>query len=139
MAVTFHNNQINFKLKDKLKVKNWLKSLALSHQKKLGEIAFIFCSDQALLKVNKSYLNHDTLTDIITFNYNENNVLNGDIFISIERIQENAIKFSVEPIDELHRVMAHGILHLVGFNDKNKQQAEEMRKQEDISLTLRNF
>ena len=139
MAISYHNNDSTFKIQQKKAINNWLKTIANTHKKTISEIAFIFCSDNALLEVNKRYLKHNTLTDIITFNYNENNALRGDIFISVERVIENAEKFGSTFTDELHRVMAHGILHLCGFNDKSKDESLEMKKQEDISLTLRNF
>ena len=101
-----------------------------------GDINYIFCDDEYLLKINIEYLNHDTLTDIITFDYVENGVLNGDIYISIERVMENAGIFSVSYEQELHRVLAHGVLHLCGYKDKTESDAAFMRRKEDFAIQL---
>lgn len=100
---------------------------------------YIFCSDDFLHKMNVDYLQHDTLTDIITFDYCEGSICSGDLFISIDRVKENAKELKSSVKDELHRVMIHGILHLLGFKDKSQQEAEEMRSQEEKSLILREF
>lgn len=134
MAIHFHNLQIDFKLKNKAKLKSWVKHIAEFEKKTIGTLNFIFTSDEELLQKNKQFLNHNTLTDIITFDYCENNTLNGDIFISIERVTENAKKFNVEFIEELHRVIIHGTLHLCGYKDKTKATATLMRKKEDWAL-----
>ena len=109
----------------------------MKHRKKLKKASFtyIFCSDEALLEMNKQFLNHDTYTDIITFDLSENDTeLAGEIYISKDRVAENAAKFDTEYEDELHRVIFHGALHLCGFKDKNKTDKEEMRRQEDKCL-----
>ncbi len=134
MAIHFHNLQIDFKLKNKAKLKSWVKHIAEFEKKTIGTLNYIFTSDEELLQKNKQFLNHNTLTDIITFDYCENNTLNGDIFISIERVTENAKKFNVEFIEELHRVIIHGTLHLCGYKDKTKATATLMRKKEDWAL-----
>jgi probable rRNA maturation factor len=116
----------------------WLARIVKLYGKEIRELAYIFVTDAYLLNMNKEHLGHDYYTDIITFNYNEDDVLSGDIFISYERVKANATEFgngSVE--DELCRVMAHGLLHLVGYNDKSESDEREMRKQEDLCLTLR--
>lgn len=100
-------------------------------KKKCGDISFIFCTDAYLHKLNEQYLSHDTYTDVITFDYTEKNVLSGDIFISVERIKENAKIFNVKQADELIRVMIHGILHLAGYGDKTPAEAKKMREMED--------
>jgi probable rRNA maturation factor len=104
-----------------------------------GDINFIFCSDEHLLGINKQYLNHDTYTDIVTFDYSseaQQQPVSGDIFISIDRVKENAEKFSKSFEDELHRVIIHGVLHLLGYKDKTKSAKEEMTKEEDMSLKM---
>src|SRR5690606_7296868 len=111
-----------------------------SEKFRLGELNFILCSDEYLLDINKQYLNHDTYTDIITFDTSEEpGKINADIFISIQREQENALNFKTEPTDELHRVMIHGVLHLVGYPDKTSPEKKLMRSKEDEYLAIRNF
>lgn len=103
---------------------------------RLGDINYIFCSDEELLEINIRHLNHSTYTDIITFDYTEGNKISSDIFISIDRVEENAKKFKVSFEEELHRVMIHGILHLCGYKDKSKADAELMRKKENAALKM---
>jgi probable rRNA maturation factor len=137
--ITFNNEGIKFTLKSKMLLKKWIAATIEKKKRKTGEINFVFCSDEHLLTINKQYLNHDTLTDIITFDYSKENAklpVSGDIFISIDRVGENAKKFSKTFEDELHRVMIHGILHLLGYKDKSKAHKEEMTKAEDAALLL---
>lgn len=134
--ISFHNQSISFKLKEKTKLKQWIKTITEKEKCKLGTINYIFCSDDELLEINIKHLNHNTLTDIITFDYTENKTINSDIFISVDRVTENAEKFNVTFENELHRVMIHGILHLCGYKDKTKADAELMRKKENASLKL---
>lgn len=115
----------------------WLSGIAKSHSCKINELTYIFCSDDYLLEMNKSYLNHDYYTDIITFNYNEGTSLSGDLFISYDRIVDNAKELEVDITDELHRVMAHGLLHLVGFDDKSDKDQAIMTEEENKCLALR--
>lgn len=116
----------------------WLEKVVNSYGKSLGEISFIFCSDEYLLDVNREHLDHDFYTDIITFNYNEADEINGDLFISWDRVKENALEFgNGDSFDELCRVMVHGVLHLIGFNDKNEEEVLVMRKEETKNLSLR--
>ena len=102
----------------------------------MGEIGYLFCDDKYLIEVNRQYLQHDTYTDIITFPYNEGDVVSGDILISVERVEENAKKFGVEFESELHRVMVHGVLHLLGQGDKTEKEAKKMHQREDEALKL---
>ncbi len=140
MAIHLFEEDINIKIKNKLAIKNWLKSTVELEKKKLGELNYIFCSDEYLLEMNVSYLNHDTLTDIITFDNSETEgLIVGDIFISVDRVQENAKKFEVEFAEELHRVMVHGALHLLGYKDKKKAEKEKMREKENYYLKKRKF
>ena len=133
--VLFHS-ETRFQLRQKMMYKKWLTALATTHGKKLGDINYIFCDDNYLLQLNLQYLQHDTLTDIITFDYVEGDLLNGDIYISVERVRENADIFGVTFDEELLRVLAHGLLHLCGFKDKSKKDAAEMRRQEAAAMTL---
>ncbi len=127
-----------YKIENKVVIKKWLKSIAEKHHFVIGDINYILCDDLELLEINQSFLKHDTFTDIITFNYNQNHILNSDIYISIERIQDNAKLFKVAFTDELYRVMIHGVLHLCGFNDKTKNEKIYMRSLEDEALKILN-
>lgn len=135
--INFFTEDISFNLKQKTLLRNWIKKVILSKGAKLNEINYIFCSDHYLKEVNIVYLDHDYFTDIITFdNSEEENHLEGDIYISIDRVQENSEQFGKTFENELHRVIIHGILHLLGFGDKTDEEAEQMRKEEEISLSL---
>jgi len=137
--VGFYTEDIKFVLKNKSLIKHWIKEVIEKKKRKTGEINFVFCSDEHLLQINKQYLNHNTYTDIITFDYSKEattNKISGDIFISVERVNENAKKYGKTPENELHRVLIHGVLHLLGYKDKTKQAKAEMTKQEDACLRL---
>ena len=116
--------------------KNWLINLVTNEQKKAGEINYIFCDDEYLLKVNQDFLQHDYYTDIITFDYVKGKTIAGDIFVSLPRISENAESHSKDFNLELHRVLAHGILHLCGYKDKTEEEIKEMRNKEDYYLNI---
>ena len=132
--ITFLTEDITFGLKEKLRHKAWLKDTAKAEGFAIGELNYIFCSDAYLLDINQKYLGHDTLTDIVTFDNSEDHkMIEGDIFISIERVRENAIKFDTDAT-ELKRVMVHGLLHLIGYKDKDKAQKELMRNKENEHL-----
>ncbi|MEQ5791051.1 rRNA maturation RNase YbeY [Muricauda sp. NFXS6] len=115
---------------------DWINRVVNSEGFSVGQIDYIFCTDDYLLKLNKDYLNHDTFTDIITFDYTEGKIISGDIFISTDRVQDNAKKFDVEFSNELKRVMSHGILHLAGFGDKSKEEKDIMRLKEDEKIKM---
>ena len=132
----YYHSECDFKLKDDESITKWLKDAISAENKELGEINYIFCDDQYILKKNQEYLQHDTFTDIITFDYTEENRLSADIFISIERIKENAITFAVPFETELQRVIIHGVLHLMGYKDKSKENAETMRSKENFYLAI---
>ena len=132
--ISFSTVETNYNLKNKLKVKNWVKSILETEGKLAGDITYVFCNDEYLLGMNEKYLKHDTLTDIITFDYSEKGKLSGDIFISIERVKENSVSFKTTLNQELGRVMAHGILHLSGYKDKNPDDKRMMRSKEDFYL-----
>lgn len=139
-AINFFEEDISFKLKNKTHVKRWITETITTEGFRLKELNYIFCSDDYLLQINRQYLNHDTLTDIVTFdNSEEPGTITSDIFISIERIKENAVKFDVSETDELHRVIIHGALHLLGYKDKTKTAKAEMTQKEDFYLTKRTF
>jgi len=133
MSVNFFSEDISKPKFKVLVIKKWLKIIADSYKKRIGNINYIFCSDEYLLKINREYLSHDYYTDIITFDYCEKDLLSGDIFISIERINENAIKYHTTDT-ELYRVIIHGLLHLIGFDDHSTEDKEEITLQEDKAL-----
>jgi rRNA maturation RNase YbeY len=137
MAVRYYDQHVRSGLKDKKKLSTFLQSLIRSKRTdvKKVDLTYIFCNDDYLLEINKEFLNHDTLTDIITFDMSEEQeTLDGEIYISIERVKENAAKFQVSYNQELHRVIFHGALHLCGFKDKKAADKEMMRTQEDLCL-----
>ena len=131
----YYHNECDFKLKDEALVSEWLKKAIKEEKRTLVEINYIFCDDEYLLKKNQEYLQHDTLTDIITFDYSDGNNLSADIFISVERVKENALIFAVPFEDELKRVIIHGVLHLIGYKDKSEEETITMRKKEDFYLS----
>ena len=130
------NYETDFELDNELAYEQWLSAVILSENKKEGEINYIFCDDEYLHKINLEYLNHDTLTDIISFDYSVGNELNGDIFVSIERVRDNAIDFETVFEEELRRVLAHGILHYSGYKDKSDADAALMRSKEDEKIAM---
>ncbi len=130
------NYETKFKLNKKADYSNWLSRVILSENKKEGDINYIFCDDDFLIEINQQYLNHDTLTDIISFDYSVGNELHGDIFISVQRVQENAAEFKVAFEEELLRVMVHGLLHYCGYKDKSAEDEKEMRLKEDEKIKL---
>ena len=132
--IDFYYEDCSFVYKGKIATRSWINRAVKENNKQLGLISIIFCSDNYLLKINQDYLNHDYFTDIITFDYCEGNSVSGDLFISIDMIRANAEKFGVEFIDELHRVIIHGVMHLVGFKDKTDEEAQVMRTQENYWL-----
>ncbi len=135
-SIFFSYEDVAFKLKDEKLAGEWLKKVIEREEKQLHSLNFIFCSDEYLLELNLEYLNHDTLTDVITFPYAAPPAIEGDIFISINRIRENSKKFKVPFMDELHRVMVHGLLHLCGFRDKTPDEIKIMRQKENEALAL---
>ncbi len=136
--VTYHLQDTDFKFKHKLLNNRWLKMVAESEIKRLGDISIIFCSDPYILEVNLKYLQHDYFTDIITFDYCEGNRLSGDLFISVDSVRENAEYYSAEFEDELNRVIVHGILHLIGYDDHSNEEKILMREKENYYLQMRN-
>ena len=126
--------EIEFSLKKRRKIKEWLNAIAFEENNKIENLNFLIVDDKRMIHFNKTYLNHTYPTDIITFNTSENKKISGDIIISLEMVVENAKKYKVELEEELWRVMAHGLLHLLGYNDKSKEEKEIMRKKENYYL-----
>ncbi len=133
------NYETKFKLKFTKKIASWISGSIINEDYKEGDINFIFCDDNYLLELNVKYLKHNELTDIISFDYTIGKMVSGDIFISIDRIKENALQYNVKVQDELHRVLIHGILHCCDYKDKTKEDKLLMRKKEDYYLSLRTF
>lgn len=136
-AISFHSEKIDFSLADENAETAWLTKLIEKEGCRLKMLNYIFCTDDYLYHINLEYLNHDTLTDIITFPYSDPPIIEGDIFISLERVAENAKTYSVSFEQELARVMAHGVLHLCGYKDKSPEEQILMRQKEEESLVLR--
>jgi probable rRNA maturation factor len=130
------NYESDFQLENESLFEDWISRVIASEQKEEGEISYIFCDDEYLHKINVEYLNHDDLTDIISFDYSEGNVLHGDIFISIERVRDNANDFNVSFEEELKRVIIHGVLHYCGYKDKSEADEALMRSKEDEKVLL---
>jgi probable rRNA maturation factor len=136
--INYFTENIVFALQKKMLVTSWIQEIITQEKSVLGYLNFIFCSDPYLLAHNVQYLNHDTLTDVITFDYSEScHLIEGEVYISIERVCENATTYQVSFIQELHRVIAHGVLHLLGYKDKTDTQKAEIRKKEDFYLLQR--
>jgi probable rRNA maturation factor len=140
LPIHFFSEETSFKPKSVTALRNWINGTILLEKHQLQELNFIFCADDYLLKINQQYLDHDTYTDIITFDHSEEKgVIYGDIFISIDRIKENAKEFNTSLINELHRVIIHGTLHLLGYSDKNKANKAQMTAKENEHLAIRAF
>ena len=135
--IRYFQEDIKFELMGKALNNKWLKFVAESEIRRIGDINIIFCSDNYILDVNMRYLQHDYFTDIITFDYCEKNVLSGDLFISIDAVRENADYYKTEFVDELNRVMVHGILHLIGYDDHSEVDIAQMRAKENYYLDIK--
>ncbi len=136
MAISFFCEQVEMPAVHKTLVRNWIKRVAETHGKRVGEISYIFCNDEKILEVNRQYLQHDYYTDIITFDYTEGNKIAGDLFISLDTVRSNADLFNQLYETELHRVIVHGVLHLCGINDKGPGEREIMEKCENEALAI---
>jgi rRNA maturation RNase YbeY len=128
--------EADFRLKDSKKYTDWIKKILISESHQFADISYVFCTDKYLLDLNKKFLGHNTYTDIISFDYSEGNRISGEIYISTERVKENAQRYNVEFDTELKRVMAHGILHLVGYKDKTEEDQKVMRAKEDEKMDM---
>ena len=136
MAVSYEAEGVSFPKIKRRETTKWIKHVAEVHNRKIACITYIFCSDEEILRINNAYLNHDYYTDIITFDYSENDCISGDLFISLDTVKTNAEKFKTDYCEELHRVIIHGILHLCGFKDKTEKEEKQMRKKEEEALSL---
>lgn len=137
--VHFQAEDVPFRLRNIQKIRQWIRDAIAKEGLQAGVIQYIWCSDISLLRINKEYLQHDELTDIITFDYRDGDTVSGDIFISLERVKDNARTFKTTYTNELHRVMIHGVLHLCGYKDKSAAEQREMTEKEDYYLSLRAF
>ena len=131
-----YNYETNFSIDSEEGYSDWICRVINSEGKLCSELSYIFCDDAYLLEINKEYLNHNTYTDIITFDYSTPNSISGDLFISIERVKDNAQKFGISELEELRRVMVHGVLHLLGYKDKEESEIAEMRIKEEEKLKM---
>lgn len=139
-AINFFTEDTGYKIKNKLQLKRWIKDTIAAEGYRLNELNYILCSDEYLLQINQQYLNHDTYTDVVTFDNSERpGVIKGDIFISVDRTQENASKFQVDADVELHRVIIHGTLHLLGYKDKKPADKKLMTEKENQYLSIKTF
>ena len=134
--ITYQTDGIPMPKIQRRKITAWIKQVATGYDRKVGDIAYIFCNDDKILEVNQQYLNHDYYTDIITFDYDEDDTISGDIFISLDTVRSNAEERHIPYISELHRVIIHGILHLCGINDKGPGEREVMETSENRALAL---
>ena len=137
--ISYYFEDTDFIFKGKTLNNKWLRLVAESEIRKIGNISIIFCSDTYLLDVNQKYLQHDYFTDIITFDYCEGDKLSGDLFISVDTVKDNALEYGTEFQDELNRVMVHGLLHLIGYDDHSEEDTKEMRAKENYYLSLRDL
>ena len=133
--INFESNN-DFQLNNELSYKNWIEKVVVSHQKEIGDILYTFCDDDYLLEINQQYLNHNTYTDIITFDDSQSNLLFAEIYISTQRVRDNAETFSISLDEELKRVMIHGILHCIGFKDETAEEKAKMREEEERMMEL---
>lgn len=136
MSIQFFSEDVPFPNLKKRVTSSWIKRVIGLEGKSVGDISFIFCSDNYLLDVNRKYLQHDYFTDIITFDYVENSRISGDIFISVDRVKDNSVQFNTSFDDELHRILIHGVLHLLGYKDKKKEDKKLMTEKEDFYLKV---
>ena len=133
--IDFHF-EVDFELEDKTNFSDWISRVVESERLNIGKLDYIFCDDTKLLAINQEYLGHDTYTDIITFDYTDGDVVSGDIFISIDRVRDNANHFEVSFQNELLRVMSHGVLHLAGYGDKTSEETQIMRSKEEEKINM---
>ncbi|MEO0571726.1 MAG: rRNA maturation RNase YbeY [Bacteroidota bacterium] len=131
-----YNYETDFSLSSEERYSDWINRVLLSEDFEIGELGYIFCDDNYLLRINQKFLGHETLTDIITFDYSESSTLSGDIFISVERVRSNAETYEVSFEEELKRVMVHGVLHLMGYKDKQQTEVRKMRDKEDEKIKM---
>lgn len=136
MEITFQSEGVKHPQIDEAKTANWIENIAKQYNKEIGEISYLFCDDEKILEVNQQYLNHDFYTDIITFDYSEEDMISGDIIISLQTVESNSQMYNTSFLEELHRVIIHGILHLSGLNDLTEEEEKEMREAENSALEM---
>ena len=136
MEITFQSEGVDHPQIDEAKIVNWIENIAKQYNKEIGEISYLFCDDEKILEVNQQYLNHDFYTDIITFDYSEENMISGDIIISLQTVESNSQMYNTSFLEELHRVIIHGILHLSGLNDSTEEEEKVMRDAENSALKI---
>jgi rRNA maturation RNase YbeY len=136
MAIAYYAEEVKLPAIKKKAVGDWIRKVAALYGKRAGDISYIFCSDKKILEVNKQYLQHDYYTDIITFDYSEGTKISGDLFISLDTVKSNSDMFGTNYVEELHRIIIHGVLHLCGINDKGPGEREIMTAKENEALTL---
>ena len=136
MAVSYESEGVSFPKIKRRETTQWIRHVAEIYNRKVTNITYIFCSDDEILRINNTYLHHDYYTDIITFDYSEDDCISGDLFISLDTVKSNAEKFNTDYNEELHRVIIHGVLHLCGFGDKTEKEERQMRKREEEALSL---
>ncbi len=134
MPICFFNEGIEYNLKEKNRLKRWIRGVIEKEKMQIGQVNIIFTTNNKILQINKEYLSHDYYTDIITFNYCDKEIVNGDIYISLDTVRNNSAYYGVKMIEELYRVIIHGILHLIGYNDQNKGESVIMREKETYYL-----
>ena len=134
MAITFDSDNIDFPNIKKRETSTWIKKIATSYNKKIGDVGYLFCNDEKILEINRQYLDHDFYTDIISFDYSEGDIISGDIFISLDTVRTNSQKYNTDYQEELYRVIIHGVLHLCGLDDKLEEDAIRMRESENCAL-----
>ena len=136
MEISFQSEKVELPQINEKEISDRIKSVAQTHNREIGEISYLFCDDEKILEVNQEYLNHDFYTDIITFDYSEGNIISGDIIISLQTVESNSQMYQTDFIEELHRVIIHGILHLCGLNDLTDEEEKAMREAEDSALKM---
>ena len=134
MPITFDSDNIEFPNIKKRETSAWIKKIANSYNKKIGDVGYLFCNDEKILEINRQYLDHDFYTDIISFDYSEGDIISGDIFISLDTVSKNSQKYITDYQEELYRVIIHGVLHLCGLDDKLEEDAIRMRESENSAL-----
>lgn len=134
MPITFDSDSIEFPNIKKRETSAWIKKIANSYNKKIGDVGYLFCNDEKILEINRQYLDHDFYTDIISFDYSEGDIISGDIFISLDTVRTNSQKYNTDYQEELYRVIIHGVLHLCGLDDKLEEDAIRMRESENSAL-----
>ena len=136
MEISFQSEKVELPQINEKEISDWIKCVAQTHNREIGEISYLFCDDEKILEVNQEYLNHDFYTDIITFDYSEGNIISGDIIISLQTVESNSQMYQTDFIEELHRVIIHGILHLCGLNDLTDGEEYAMREAENSALKM---